>query len=189
MSVSQAVCNIKQVHGKTVVTAKKGSASAIAEADAIVTNEHDLPIVIRTADCLPIFLLDPQEHVIGLVHAGWKGTKEGIVMKTINFMRENFFSKTNAIKAALGPAIRSCHYEVGEEFHDSFKRNLLPRNGKLYFDLIQENKDQLHEIGVLEKNIFDSGRCSVCDQHYFSHRRDGAKAGRMLSLMMIKSED
>ena len=110
-------------------------------------------------------------------------------MKTIDFMRENYYTKTGAIKVALGPAIRSCHYEVGEEFHGFFKRNLLPRNGKLYFDLIQENKDQLHEIGVLEKNILDSGRCSVCDANYFSHRREGAKAGRMLSVMMIKSED
>ncbi len=183
------VFNIRQVHGNEIIIASPEDVShgtGLPEADGILTDTAYLPIVVRTADCLPVFLYDPERHGIGLLHAGWKGTWMGIVPRAVSMMRQQWGTDIRKVKAALGPSIRPCCYEVGEEFKKYFPNRVLEREGCHYFDLPAENKNQLLRAGVLEENISDASACTYCDERYFSYRREGPKAGRMISLMMLR---
>jgi YfiH family protein len=177
----------KQVHGDNILEAVGAATAAkgCPDADAYVTDEKNLPIAIRTADCVPVFIFDPRRRVIGLAHAGWKGTQKAIAAKTVKKMGEKYSSRFSDLKIVLGPSIRKCCYQVGAEFRDHFPSYVSHRGGYLYLDLISANQDQLMQAGVLQENILDSGICTCCDKNYFSFRRDGAKAGRRISLMML----
>lgn len=161
--------------------------AAIRATDALVTNIDNLPLAIFTADCLSIFFYDPAYKVIGLAHAGWRGTKDKIALKTVQLMQDKFASKAQDILAGFGPALKSCCYEVGREFHGYFSSGLHQRGKRLYLDLPGINKNQLLSAGILEKNIFDPGHCTHCRSDlYFSYRRDNKAAGRMMSVMMMR---
>jgi len=179
----------KQVHGDDILEAIGGpwasKGFADADADAFITKEENLPVAIRTADCVPVFIFDPRHRAIGLAHAGWKGTYKAIVAKAVQRMQERYSSQPSDLKIVLGPSIRQCCYQVGAEFQDFFASHLVKREGNLYLDAIGANRDQLLQAGVRRENILDSGICTCCNKNYFSHRRDGAKAGRMISLMML----
>ncbi len=177
----------KQIHGDDVLMAEgtPGSSQGRPDADAYITNEKYLPIAIRTADCVPVFIFDPQKKAIGLAHAGWKGTYKSIAVKTVQRMQDKYASRCYDCKIVLGPSIRECCYQVGEEFRDYFPLHVKERAGHLYLDAIGANRDQLLQLGIRQENIFDSGICTCCHKNYFSFRRDGLKAGRMISLMML----
>ncbi|MBF0511100.1 MAG: peptidoglycan editing factor PgeF [Candidatus Omnitrophica bacterium] len=182
----------KQVHGDEVLVLSHGSQDraiyrACQGADAFITKSLNLPLAIRTADCVPVFIFDPIHKAIGLAHAGWKGTYQQIGVKTIEKMRQAYGSAPAQLKVVLGPAIRSCCYQVGEEFEGYFPQHVKLRDGKRYVDIISVNCEQLLQGGVKTENIVDSGICTCCDKNYFSFRRQGAQAGRMISLMMLLS--
>ena len=178
----------KQIHGDDILVAQGGAKSSkdCPDADAYITNEKNLPIAIRTADCVPVFIFDPRHHAIGLAHAGWKGTYKSIALKTVQRMQEKYGSQPADLKIVLGPSIRECCYQVGVEFRDYFPSHVHDRGGCLYADVVSANRDQLLQAGVRQENIMDSGICTCCNRNYFSFRRDGEKAGRMISLMMLK---
>jgi YfiH family protein len=177
----------KQVHGDAVLVAKDSSSSSFGcpDADAYITCQKNLPIAIRTADCVPVFLFDPVKRAIGLAHAGWKGTHQQITYKTVLRMQEAFGSKPEDILAVLGPAIQPCCYEVGEEFRQYFPDEIIERVGKLYVDVTKNNYKQLLRAGLKKENIKNTGICTHCNPKYFSFRRDAEKAGRMISLMIL----
>ncbi len=178
----------KQIHGDNILAARGGvgASKGCPDADAYITDEKNLPIAIRTADCVPVFIFDPHRRIIGLAHAGWRGTYKAIAAKTVQRMQEKYASQASSLKIVLGPSIRECCYQVGEEFRDYFPAYVRDRGGFLYADMIGANRDQLLQAGVRQENILDSGICTCCNKDYFSFRRDGAKAGRMISLMMLK---
>ncbi len=178
----------KQVHGDHILTAQGGVGSVkdCPDADAYITDERNLPIAIRTADCVPVFIFDPVHRVIGLAHAGWRGTYKAIAAKTVQKMQEKYGSEPSDLKIVLGPSIRKCCYKIGEEFRDYFPSFVEDRGGFLYADMISANREQLLQAGVKPENIIDNGICTCCRKDYFSFRRDGKKAGRMISLMMLK---
>jgi len=101
-------------------------------------------------------------------------------------MVELYGCKTKNIKVALGPCIQKCCYEVSNDLKTYFNREIESRDGKYYLDLALANKNQLLSAGVKEVNIYDSEICTFCNNSYFSYRREGDAAGRMLSLLMIK---
>lgn len=177
----------KQIHGDNILEAHGGAGASkgCPDADAYITDEKNLPIAIRTADCVPVFIFDPRRRVIGLAHAGWKGTDKAIAAKTVQRMQEKYASQPSDLKIVFGPSIRECCYQVGAEFRDYFPAYVQDRGGLLYLDLIAANRDQLLQESVWQANIFDSGICTCCNKNYFSFRRDGIKAGRMISLMML----
>jgi len=185
----------KQIHGDDILVAKKShvipaqvgifDAKGCPDADAYITNEKNLPIAIRTADCVPVFIFDPLRRVIGLAHAGWRGTYKKIAAKTVQRMKEKFSCEPSDLKIVLAPSIRDCCYQVGEEFREYFSSYVKDRGGYLYVDVVAANRDQLMQVGVKQENILDSGICTCCHKNYFSFRRDGQKAGRMISLMML----
>ena len=177
----------KQIHGDDVLVAKdSASCYGCPDADAYITSHKNLPIAIRTADCVPVFLFDPFKPAIGIVHAGWKGTVKEITIKTVNRMKESFGSKPEDIRAVLGPSIQPCCYEVGEEFRQHFPNEIIERASKLYVDVTKNNYRQLVKSGLKKENVVSTGICTCCNPKYFSFRRDAEKAGRMISLMMLK---
>jgi len=191
----QRVCGVdipqvfwrKQVHGDDILIAigSAGASKNCPDADAYITHEKNLPIALRTADCVPVFIYDPRHRIIGVAHAGWRGTYKSIAVKTVQKMQEKYNSQAADLKIVLGPSIRACCYQVGEEFRDYFPKHVVDREGYLYADVIAANRDQLLQAGVKLENITDSGICTCCNKNYFSFRRDGAKAGRMISLMVL----
>jgi polyphenol oxidase len=182
----------QQVHGADIIQVKGLSTmDTCKEGDAFITNRPGIPIAIRTADCVPVFLYDPTTNAIGLVHAGWKGTQAQITAKTSKAMQDKFGSKCYHIKAVIGPSIRPCCYQVGPEFISYFPQDVKERNGSYYADMVNANRRQLLETGLKPEHIEDSETCTHCatvlnEHEYFSFRREKEKAGRMISLMMIK---
>jgi YfiH family protein len=181
--------NVRQVHGDRIVFASNNDAGGaqLEEADGILTDEKELAILVRTADCLPVFVHDPAHGAIGLFHCGWRSTHKQILKKALALMAKYYQSDPAKLKVAFGPALRLCHYEVGPEFLEHFPGSVEKRDGKLYFDLAKANKDQLTAAGVKKEHIHDGEICTFCDTAYFSHRREKEKAGRMLSFMMLKN--
>ncbi len=181
--------NIKQVHGRRIIVVKKPSCCLNRpplHADGMMTQKPGIPLSVRTADCLSIFMFDPKNNAIALVHAGWRGSHSHIAGRAIALMRKHFGTKPRDLKVAFGPSICGCCYEVGVEFKKFFPKETITKASKYFFDLALANKKQLVKVGVVPKKIFDPKICTYCNKRFFSHRREGAKAGRMISFLMLK---
>ncbi len=178
----------KQVHGDGILIVKGDATSCRDQndADAYITNRKHVPIAIRTADCVPVFIYDAAKKVIGLAHAGWKGTHQEIAKKTILAMQEHYDCRWHDLWVYLGPAIHACCYKVGHEFKAYFPQDVIDNDdGTISVDIIQANLRQIRQLGLNPLQISDSGECTCCNRNYFSFRRDKEKAGRMISLMML----
>ncbi|MFC1767147.1 peptidoglycan editing factor PgeF [Candidatus Margulisiibacteriota bacterium] len=191
----------EQVHGANIRVVDKedlGSGtlrSPIKSCDALITNKTHIPLVIRTADCIPLFILDPVKRAIALVHIGWKGGTLKIAEKTLKRMIEAFdISPSNCIIVA-GPHIRRDCYEVDSKvigpLKESFKdheKYIIPKdNGHWYLDLLALNIGQMKELGVKESNIHHGSYCTHCKTDmFYSYRKEGGKAGRIFSVIMLK---
>ena len=184
----------KQVHGCVVKYVRKEDTGrgalnydeSIADTDAFITDKVNLPIAVFTADCLSAFLYDPLTPAIGIVHAGWRGTKQNIASKAVRLMQETFSTKPSYLRAFFGPAIRECCYEVKEDFINNCSAGITKRNGRYYFDLVPLNRQELLDSGVREANIVDSKICTSCQNSaFFSYRKEGNACGRLMSVMML----
>ncbi|MFH0762954.1 MAG: peptidoglycan editing factor PgeF [Candidatus Omnitrophota bacterium] len=185
----------KQAHGAGVRLIRqsdsgKGSLDwqdAIADTDAFVTDKKNIPLAVFTADCLAVFLYDPIRPAIGLIHAGWRSSKEDIVKKTIQLMEKEFKAQAPLIKAFFSPAIRSCCYEVGEELEGIFGRAVIKREGRYYLDLAAVNRQGLLDAGLKQENISDPGTCTSCrNKDFFSFRKEGQPCGRQMAVAVIR---
>jgi hypothetical protein len=153
----------------------------IGEGDALVTNRPGLAVSVRTADCYPILLADTRHLAVAAVHAGWRGTAAHIVDRTLERMNTEFGTEPRDVIAAIGPGIRVCCYEVGEEVARQFGYD-----GRAHLDLVLENRKQLEAAGVPPHNIEALDVCTFCDaERFFSYRREKEKAGRMTSYIRI----
>jgi YfiH family protein len=177
---------LRQVHSNRVVYVN-GLRDREEEGDALITDHIGQSIGIRTADCVPILLLDSKNRAIAAVHAGWRGTASEIVKTALVAMNERFRSEPADIYAAMGPSIRPCCYEVGEDVAAKFSA-LFPEWGvenegmKVRLDLVEANRRQLTSAGVADNRIFDSGLCTTCQSaQFFSYRREPENPGRMLA--------
>jgi YfiH family protein len=146
--------------------------------DAALTNIPDLTLLALTADCLSIFL--SAGTWIGVVHAGWRGSRKKIAPKMLNLIGEKSGARAGEVKVIFGPSIGAKHYEVGPEFKGYFPASsLFEKNGKQFFDLAKENERQLLEAGALSKNISDFGICTFEEKEdFYSFRREKENAGR-----------
>jgi YfiH family protein len=175
---------LRQIHSSHVWNAHP-LADREGEGDALVTDEIGRHIGVRTADCVPILLLDSGRRAVAAVHAGWRGTAAGIVARAVEKMQLDFSSKPGDIRAAFGPCVRECCYEVGPEVAAQFSAlfpEWPPVNGPLHLDLCEANRRHLAAAGVPADQVFDSGLCTVClAEHFFSYRREPHNPGRMVS--------
>ncbi len=180
----RADVTLRQIHSAAVCNAR-GLADRACQGDGLATAEVSLTIGVRTADCVPILLLDTKRRAMAAVHAGWRGTAAGIVQRAIRSMTDWFETDPTHVYAAIGPCIRECCYEVGMEVAREFT-GLFPEwppvTGKRHLNLVEANRRQLRAAGVRPGHISDSGLCTFClPEYFFSFRREPANAGRMLS--------
>lgn len=180
--VESHLCEANQVHGDSI--AAVSSDGEYADTDGFVSREAGLVLSIRTADCVPVFLVDAHQRAIGLVHAGWRGTAQSIAMKAVEKMILHFGSQPQNLHCFVGPSIGPCCYEVGSEVADAAGETYI-RQSRL--DMWRWNRDQLRSSGIPEKQIEISRLCTAChSEWFFSHRKSGGNTGRMLSYLMIK---
>jgi YfiH family protein len=173
----EAMASLAQIHSSLTATVTEPGCAG--EADSLLTATPSLAVSIRTADCYPILLADARTRTVAAVHAGWRGTAEEIVKKTVSRMQTEFASRALDIHAVIGPGIGACCYEVGEEVAARFGRK---RAGHL--DLAAVNRRQLLESGVPGEQIDAVGGCTFCEaQMYYSFRREKEAAGRMVSFI------
>lgn len=170
-----------QMHGDRIVRLPLHSSRAtLHEADAFITNEPGVICYVRTADCVPILLHDPVKRAVGAVHAGWRGTALNIVAKTVAQFEEQFGSRREDIRAAIGPSISGKCYEVGEDV----LRNFTPKpRGKGFVDLQMINYGQLGGSGLSQIEIIPI--CNHCDERFASYRRDKNEKGRQVNFISL----
>ena len=157
--------------------------------DALLTDRNDIFISVWVADCLPIFLVEEKRRVIGLVHAGWRGTLLGIARKTIEEAKHQLGCEPGDFTILFGPCIRNCCYQVSDEVAILFDEKCVnrARDGKVTLDLICVNLKQLVSCGVIEDKIFATKSCTCCDKKLFhSYRRERENAGRMIAFLGLK---
>lgn len=143
------IAEVKQVHGNKIVIVNKIS-TKIAEADGLITNNPEIFLMVKAADCHQIGIYDPIHTAIALIHAGYKGLGKRIIKKAIDDLKKNFKSNPKDLIVQFGPAIGPCHYRM---------------------DLWTETENQLISLGVLKKNIYNLKICTYESKDYFSHRR------------------
>lgn len=159
--------------------------------DAAVTRLPGLLLVIKTADCLPVVLVEEKKRLIAAVHCGWKGTSQRVLEKVVLGMKERYGARAEAVLAAFGPCILEDCYEVGSDVRRAFGDSGFPDSlfrpvsgsSKYLFDLRSANRLQLLRLGVKAKKIFSTDICTHCDPHYPSFRRDGDECGRMVAFI------
>ena len=174
------LATLKQVHSSTCVFAD-GRHGVLAQGDALLENRPGSMVAVKTADCIPILLVDERNRAVAAVHAGWRGTVARIAPQAAQAMRERFGTMPGDLHAAIGPGIGKCCYEVGPEVAAQFGGQ-----GRGHIDLAAANRDQLMDAGVMPGRIYVSDLCTKClAGEFHSFRRDREAAGRMYSFAGI----
>lgn len=175
-----------------VIHCIEGESNEMSEGDGLITSIPDVLLVVKTADCLPVLLVDPEKKVIGAVHCGWRGTGKRILQKALKMMRNKYSCQYSSVSAAFGPCICGRCYEVGTDVLNFFKdknhplhvfKNHPNKERKYFLDLKRANQLQLQELGVGKDRIFNVGHCTYGDKQFLSYRRDGDKDVRLKSFI------
>jgi len=207
---------LKQIHSD-VIHLFEDSPAEPCSGDASATTRPGLLLAVQTADCVPILLADLKGRAIAAVHAGWRGTLQRIVAKTIGKMQMQFGSRPADMLAAIGPSIGGCCYEVGTEVASEFRSqfanasewfdelrtgdepnplqwlNMAPPGHQppprsVLLDLRKANRAQLLDAGLREQNIIVSDLCTACRRDLlFSYRKEAGTTGRLLSVIGIRN--
>ncbi len=177
------IYSAEQVHGSRILDINKEINleydNINKKADCLTTDMRNVPIMVMGADCNLILIADTKKKAVAAVHAGWRGTLQGIATSAISYMKDRFKSEKRDMVAAFGPSIRKCCYEVDEslikKFAEKFdSRDFFEKRGNNFFlDLVKVNRIQLEEAGINRDNIYDSGGCTFCNHSFFSYRRSG----------------
>ena len=170
------VVSAEIVHdNKVVVINEKNGEGVILNADGLITRSKDIYSSITSADCLPIFLFEPEKEIIGMIHAGWRSLEKNILTNAVSEIKKLGGLPKN-ILAGIGPAICQKHYEVGQEVAGKFEKYqeaIKRENNKLYLDLKKTTRLQLLELGILKKNIEITPECTFeLPKKYFSARQN-----------------
>jgi YfiH family protein len=185
-----------QVHGDNIQFVREHGETGDSDerADALVSNIEDVLLGVKTADCVPILIGDPATGAYAAVHAGWRGTAQSIVSKTVEMLTAEFGSDPADFVAAIGPAAGCELYEVGQDVIDAFAENFTgsekyfaqTRPGHAFADIKAANRDQLLESGVSRKNIYIAPYCTMERVDlFFSYRIEKKKFGRTGRLMSV----
>ena len=192
---SDKVCSVWQVHSAVVIVATGPVPGQhwITQADGMITNCLDTPLIMRFADCTPLLFHDPVQRVIGIAHAGWRGTVAGVGANTVREMVQTYGCKPHNIQAGIGPSISRERYQVGEVVVEAVQAyfgttdGLIERDatdGTAYFDLWAANRLDLERVGVGQIEIM--GLCTA--QHtdeFYSHRAENGRTGRFGAVLSL----
>jgi YfiH family protein len=166
------------------------------EGDALITRVENIALAVQIADCFPVLIADPVKKAGAVVHSGWRGTLSCILRKTILAMERAFQSDPSQLVVAIGPGIRSCCFEVGEEVAGPFQEEYPDAGlvspvsgsaGKYMLDLPKALEIQLKQAGVNPDMCYDLGACTRCNvSEFFSFRAEGKNSGRMMAVIAAK---
>ncbi|MCP9446086.1 MAG: peptidoglycan editing factor PgeF [Nitrospira sp.] len=186
--------SVKQVHGTDALVVDRSVTADDrfpAGWDALITDQPDIMVAVRTADCVPILMHDTRRNVVAAVHAGWRGAVAGIVEKTVGVMTARFGTSPEHLRIGIGPSAGGCCYEVDEPVLEGVYRAcsrpeqvVCFRQGrkKGYLDLKLLVRRQALAVGVRSDAIFSVNVCTICHEDlFFSYRRDGKVVGTMVS--------
>ena len=169
-------------------------ASSEARYDALLTDQRGIAIGVLTADCVPILLVDAKHSVIGIIHAGWRGTLLGIARKALRKMTHHFGTHPEDLLVAIGPSIGECCYEVDEAVMGPFRssrwnwRSYSRPKGKNTWslNLAQANIEQMRDLGIRDEQCCWIRICTACNTDiFFSHRAEGPRTGRQISFVQL----
>lgn len=185
------VVRLEQVHSADVLVVDRAPSERL-RGDALVTDSPGFFLVVKTADCLPLFLFDEERRVVAAVHAGWRGTARMIARAAVATMGLRFGSRPEALTAAFGPCIGPSCYEVGEDVVRAFAGGEPPgsifspmpeKPGRFHLDLRAANRAQLEGAGVLSRRIFSVDVCTHCEPDLLSWRRDRDSSARLYNFI------
>lgn len=185
------IFSLRQVHSNIVRIVKRETKSHL-DGDAAVTPLPFIFLVIKTADCLPILIVDEKKRIIAACHSGWQGTAKKIAEAVVQTMEAEFAVDPSSLLVALGPSIGHDCYEVGEEVRQLYRdnghsdeifRNHPRIKGKHLLDLRRANIIQLKKMGVPEENIFSLPLCTHCSSNFYSYRRQKKSSGRLINFI------
>ena len=191
---------ISQVHGIGIAAIHKGTTGAWTPptADGIVSDDDHVAVAVRVADCAPILLADPTRPAVAAVHAGWRGTMQGIAGVAVASLTREFGCRPEDLIAAIGPCLGPCCGEMGPEVVEMFRaaghdEERIERwfeagaSRRPHFDLWRANREQLEGAGLRPDRIFTSGLCTRSHPDVFhSYRAKGSGAGRMLGIIRVR---
>jgi len=175
---------VHQIHSRIVT-----GVGEAADADALVTSLPGQRVAVKTADCVPVLIYDPRQHAVAAVHSGWRGTVANIAGAAVEEMTKRFGSHAGDLRAAIGPAIGGCCYEVGPEVAREFKA-IFPERADLdtrtHIDLTEAVRRELMAAG-LGKDCIDTGApCTCCTAELNSWRRTQATRERNYSAIGLR---
>ena len=185
-----------QVHGASVLDADAVGRDRRSEPpgtghDALVAREKGIAVGVRTADCVPILVADPATGAVAAIHAGWRGVVAGVVPSALDVLAPDRETRGRLL-AVIGPHIRVDRFEVGQDVADRIagaSDASVVRSGgaKPHVDLARAIRIQLERAGLSAANVDDVGGCTLSDaERFHSHRRDGERSGRMLSVIVAR---
>jgi YfiH family protein len=204
---------LNQVHGRHVVVVRRGvpRPPGVQDGDVLVSNDPEVAIAVKAADCVPLLIADARTGAVATVHAGWRGTAAGAASAALEALTREFGSRPGDVTVAIGPSIGACCYEIGSDVVDAFAaaghaRDLVDRwvrigdrglgigdrgdrgrrgrRGRLTLDVAGANRDQLILAGVPEQNIQDCGLCTAMHLDVLtSYRAEKANATRIAGLI------
>jgi YfiH family protein len=198
----ESIVTSGQVHGAAVHvvtlddrgTGARPGSGRVALCDALMTRSAGPVLLTLHADCLPIFLVDPDLPAVASVHAGWRGTVAGVAASTVRAMTAEFGSDPARIIAFLGPSICQHCYEVGDEVAAAWRSlagadadpAIATYGTRVHFNLKQANRQQLVLAGLDDSLIDTSPTCTKCaSDMWFSHRGQGPETGRFGAIVAI----
>lgn len=191
----ERACSVWQVHSADVIVANHPVRNRrwLALADGMVTDRLDTPLSMRFADCTPLLFHDPVQGVVGMAHAGWRGTVQGVGSRVVRLMVESYGCRPADIQAGIGPSIGPEHYQVGEEVvkavYDYFGTldSLIsrdPNDGTAYLDLWWANRLDIERSGVEQVEVAE-----ICtfkqNMDFFSHRAEKGRTGRFGAVITL----
>jgi YfiH family protein len=183
------VLKLRQTHSNIVNDmVDTWSSNEPLEGDAAVTAVRGAVLSVQTADCVPILIADRNAQVVAAIHAGWRGTAAHIAERTVEFIAKHYSIPPSDLTAVIGPHNAVCCYEVGEEVVEAIQdpAAFVRRSdrAKPHFNQALANQNQLIAAGIPQARIVTSTLCTQCRADlFFSFRREGRHAGRMLSII------
>lgn len=181
-----------QIHSDIVHIVEESDICVRKEGDALITNLKNVPLLVFTADCVPVAIIDKKLKVIGVAHAGWRGTYAEIVKKTVSEMQKKYGSSAENLVCIIGPSISECCYEVSEDLYNKFKDKFASSNNdlykikdnKYYLNLQNINKYSLESVHIKPKNIIKLDICTNCNCNKFYSYRAHDKTPRRIGTLL-----
>jgi len=185
--LSETFACAEQIHGSGVRVVPKLTASKkYLRADGLLTAEANQPLAIYTADCVPIFMSADQDRVVGILHAGWRGTRSGILKNAVRILRRKWGIAAKAVRIWLGPSIGPCCFEVKWDVASHFPVSRRRIKDRWNIDLIKELRAQAQQLGVKMVRSKSDPRCTMHNEQFHSYRRNQT-AHRLASVIMKNS--